>query len=126
MQTALELEHRTTIESNGSRWHGQAPAPVAELLEVLAAEPLSRTFEVYGNFIIDRGGETLFWGNFHGVSHVFNVRTSDPALIEQLTAAIRANQQTPAYLAQPVPEPLSACPHCNPNATPPSECGRHD
>jgi hypothetical protein len=27
MQTALELEHRTTIESNGSRWHGQAPAP---------------------------------------------------------------------------------------------------
>lgn len=125
MQTDLEFRPRTTIDSNGSRWFGQAPATVDELLAVLAAEPLERSFEIYGNFITSDDGETRLWGNFHAISHVFSIGTRDPDLIERLTTAIRSNQQRPDYLAQPVPAPLPPCPHCDPTATPPSECGRH-
>lgn len=108
MQTDLEFTRtgETTIYSNGSRWCGQDPATVAELLGVLAVEPLCRSFEIFGNFITSDGDAAHFWGNFHKISHVFSIETRDPALAERITAAIRANQQTPAYLAQPIPRPL--------------------
>lgn len=117
----------TTIECNGSRWYGEDAGPVDHLFGALAEHPLARRFEVYGNFIFPPGpgGHVEFWGNFYAVSHVFHVITRDAALIERLTSAIRENQQRLDYLAQPVPDPLPACPHCNPNATPPTECGRH-
>ena len=70
-------------------------------------------------------GALQFWGNFYAISHVFHVITRDASLIERLTRAIRSNQERPDYLAQPVPEPLPPCPHCDPTANPPSECGRH-
>ena len=44
-------------------------------------------------------GMHRFFGNFWHVSAVFNIDTNDRELIDQLTAAIRANQQTPAYQA---------------------------
>ena len=130
MQTDLEFTrtHEATITANGSRWFGQEPAPVDELLAVLAAEPLSRRFEIYGNFIIaDGDGSTRFWGNFAAISHVFCVDTNDPEIIERLTTAIRANQQTAAYLAQPVPEPLPRCSHCTwaAGGALAKTCGRH-
>ena len=112
-QQELGFTTKTEVRYCGSRWYGQDAAGVDELLEVIAAEPLSRTFEIYGNFIIADGeGSTRFWGNFAAISHVFCVDTNDSAIIERLTTAIRANQQTAAYLAQPVPEPLPRCIHC--------------
>lgn len=110
----------TKIELNGSRWAGESPATIEELLEVLESEPLDPSFERYGNFVIsnpqhcvyighgryqDTGaiypGEDVrrYFGNFARVSHVFNIDTTDPELIAKLTAAIRANQRTPAYRA---------------------------
>ena len=89
----------TTIQSNGPRWAGQAPASVDELLDVLARETLDPRFEKYGNFILRDEPPLRFWGNFFNVSHVFSIDTDDPALIDRLTSAIRANQQRPDYQA---------------------------
>jgi hypothetical protein len=68
----------------------------------LEREPLDPSFEPYGNFIITidlvlRDGEVQFFGNFANVSHAFDIRTKDTALIARLTQAIRANQRTTAY-----------------------------
>lgn len=96
----------------------------ASLLKHLAEHTLEPDFEAYGNFIQadlcrpkwdadqnrwvddpaqpiypDTPGMVRFFGNFHNYSAVFRFDTNDQALIDQLTAAIRANQQTPAYLA---------------------------
>lgn len=77
---------------------------LAVLEALLAVEPLSRNFEEYGNFALalPDGKGTRFWGNFANISHAFQVDTDEPETIERLTAAIRANQQTTAYLDQPV------------------------
>ena len=93
----------TTIISNGSKWAGEAPDIIDDLLEVLASQPLDRRFEMSGNFIEPFNGETRFWGNFLTVSHVFNIDTDEPDVIKRLTAAIRENQQRPDYLAQSAP-----------------------
>lgn len=109
---------KTRITSNGSKWAGQSPDSIEVLLEVLTREPLDPTFEEYGNFISENPcravpgklyGEwvdgpllfpgrqvTRFFGNFHKLSHVFNIDTDEPDVIEPLTVAIRANQQTTA------------------------------
>lgn len=99
----------TTIHSNGSKWAGEAPDTLADLLKVLASHPLDRNFEQYGNFIYAGdpailSGTTRFWGNFFTISHVFNIDTDEPEVIDALTRAIRANQQRQDYLAQPDPE----------------------
>ncbi len=95
----------TTITSNGSKWAGESPDTVDELCAVLQSHTLDRIFEGYGNFVIADAGEPLrFWGNFFDVSHVFSIDTDEPAVIERLTALIRANQQTAAYLSQDSPE----------------------
>lgn len=115
---------KTIIDSCGSKWKGDTPNTVAQLLALLAVEPLDPQFEDFGNFIntnpmaardggygpdgkrlyIETGpcypdmpGCVEFWGNFYAVSHVFKIVSTDPAVIEQMTAAIRANQATPAY-----------------------------
>ncbi len=97
----------THIESNGSKWLGQAPDPISVLIEVLGKHPLDRSFEAYGNFIREPDtahDATGFFGNFLTLSHVFNIRTDDTAVIDALTHAIRANQQRPDYLRQQTPE----------------------
>lgn len=102
----------TQITSNGSKWAGEQPDNIETLLAVLAEHPLDRVFESYGNFVTPnpvnmRGepvggpGSVSFFGNFHTVSHVFNIDTNDVDVTERLTAAIRENQKRPDYLAQP-------------------------
>ena len=120
------MNYLTHIESNGSKWGGEAPDPIERLLERLQTETLDPMFEEYGNFVHparkahrecsertgwkdvytdagpiypDHPNAVRFWGNFLTYSHVFSIDTDDPALIEKLTAAIRANQATPIYLA---------------------------
>lgn len=109
------------IISNGSKWAGQSPDTVGVLLEVLSKHTLDPRFEQYGNFVradtpdiyIRDGhvqaipGAFRFFGNFIDVSHVFNIRTDEPAIIKALTDAIEANKRTQAYLdnrPEPVPE----------------------
>jgi hypothetical protein len=94
------------IISNGSKWAGQPEDPIEKLYEVL--ETLDPSFEDYGNFI-DESTEWLgedpypgkkvvvFFGNFWKLSHVFNIHTDEPEVIEKLTRLIRANQATPEY-----------------------------
>ena len=113
------------IDSNGSHWAGARPDGIEALFERLASFPLNPDFEDYGNFITParlahptQDPDTLltvyedagpiypespdalrFWGNFYELSAVFCIDTDEPELIERLTAAIRANQATPAYQA---------------------------
>ena len=92
----------TTIHSNG----GGNAQPIEALFARLESDELDRAFEAYGNFVVpdERDPSSiLFWGNFLTYSHVFRVSTDDPALIDRLTVAIRANQQRPAYRRQPPP-----------------------
>ena len=93
----------TTINSNGSKWAGQAPDTVADLLKVLSSHPLDRTFEEYGNFIIADKDMWHFFGNFLTVSHVFSIDTDDRETIDSLTVAIRCNQTRRDYQSQPDP-----------------------
>lgn len=113
------------INSNGSRWAGEEPGDIAELLDVLGKEPLDPSFEAFGNFIsvnpcsgvinpeygkvvgaekwidgpriFDVEGVVHFFGNFYHYSHVFGIYTNDPETIDKLTAAIRANQERANY-----------------------------
>lgn len=93
----------TRINSNGSKWAGQAPDTIEQLLDVLNNYALDRRFEEGGNFIMDREPGVRFWGNFLKLSHVFSIDTDEPQTIERLTKAIRENQKRPDYLAQPDP-----------------------
>ena len=115
------------IQSNGSRGASSAPASIDELVQVLEKSPLDANFEQYGNFIMpaqnseysgrknsegnpevintgpmfpEAPDALVFWGNFLEVSHVFNIATDEENVIERLTTAIRANQASPAYIAQ--------------------------
>lgn len=126
------MNTKTIIHSNGSRWAGEKDASIEELFAILAEYPLRRDLEACGDFIVEGpicvwqngydeetgyplyiesdeqpyAGMTSFWGNFYNLSHVFNISSNDPAVIATLTAAIRANQARPDYLAQPKPEPI--------------------
>ncbi len=113
----------TRVISNGSGY----VAPLAVLFERLAVHTLDPSFELHGNFVgpchgaapagydhsaqpprlqwLDTGPlypehpqALQFWGNFLDVSHVFCVHTDDPETVKALSAAIRANQATPAYV----------------------------
>lgn len=92
----------TTVISNGSRWAGQPPADIAELLGVLAEHPLSAQYAPFIHVSEIGGGSTRFFGNFVTISHVFNIDTNDPKTIASLTEAIQTNQQRPDY--RPLPE----------------------
>lgn len=87
------------IISNGSRWYGEEPATIAELIQVLAERPLDPSFELNGSgFVNDESFDTLrCFGNFHHHSHVFNIRGKRTELAELITA-IGANIASPAYL----------------------------
>ena len=90
----------TTIISNGSKWYGEEPDGIDKLVEVLKANMLDPHFDKYGKFITaDRGGSVRFFGNFHRLSHVFNIRTDDPAVIAKLSRAIHENLRRDDYRA---------------------------
>jgi len=115
---------KTTIISNGSKWLGEDPDSIEKLIDVLEKNPLDPTFEKYGNFITELDqpgaweepekhkeftGVVGFFGNFHTISHVFNIRTNDKDIIKRLTTAIRKNQKTDAYESACVE---MTCPEC--------------
>ena len=111
------------IISNGSKWAGEEPDSINELLSLLRREPLDPSFEAYGNFVHpalrarveydgcntvyvdgdpiypDAPDAVRFFGNFFTTSHAFTIDTDEPAIIETLTAAIRANQATDVYVS---------------------------
>lgn len=126
---ALQGEPFIYIMSNGSKWAGEEEDDVQDLLAVLAEHPLDPRFEDYGNFINphpcvavrDDDGKwvdgdrqyqadvTSFFGNFLGLSHVFNIDTNHQPTIDALTTAIKANVATTAYqAARPKPAPKPA------------------
>jgi hypothetical protein len=105
----------TIIHSNGSKWIGQQPDSIEQLIDVLGKHTLDRTFEAYGDFT-QRGarngrGEPVdginqavcFFGNFIDLSHVFRITTDEQDVIERLSAAIADNKKRPEYLRQPPP-----------------------
>ena len=102
----------THIKSNGSKWAGESPDSIEDLLQVLATEPLDPRFEDFGGFcypldvpgiFVDpneegkHAGEWRFFGNFFKLSHVFNIDTDEPEVIQQLGEAIEANMMTEGY-----------------------------
>jgi hypothetical protein len=107
--TENQREFITEIKSNGSKWYGESPDTIDQLIDVLNKHALDPTFENYGNFINEYSpqqwtdsnknlkGCISFFGNFYTLSHVFNIITNDPVVIDKLTKAIRANQATEAY-----------------------------
>ena len=86
----------TRIVSNGSKWAGQAPDTLADLVSVLATHPLdvARFPHGFAYNMVGRPGWVMFWGNFATVSHVFQIETNDPAVCALLTNAIKANLAT--------------------------------
>jgi len=91
----------TRVVSNGSKWAGEEPDTVADLLDVLKREPLDPTFERYGNFRLASAlpGGRRFWGNFFRVSHVFDIDTNDPETVRAIHCAIIRNKRSDAYRA---------------------------
>lgn len=103
------------IQSCGSKWAGQEPDDVEDLLYILKTQPLHPRFERYGDFWTDnpRAGigklglipgtplyrvpVTRFYGNFWEYSYVFNIDASDPHIVRMLKEAITFNRGTPAY-----------------------------
>jgi len=97
------------VFQNGSRFAGEPPASLAELLALLDAEPLRADQAEFGFIIADPLGLdekplfphdfVSFRGNFERLSHGFNVATNDPAVIAQLTAEINRNLKSDAFRA---------------------------
>ena len=80
----------TIIRSNGSKWAGQAPDSIDDLLQRLNKNRLSfRLFR--GRFHHREHFGRNFFGNFDDLSAAFNVDTDDPDLIRTLRRAIIAN-----------------------------------
>ena len=98
------------IDSNGSRWAGEEPGNIAELLAALESHKLdSDRFEnfysanpcqavqneerkwVDGERIFGVDGVFHFFGNFLGLSHCFSIYTNHPETITALKNAIDSN-----------------------------------
>ena len=85
------------ISSNGSKWLGQEPDTVEQLIEVLRTETLDPTFEDHGYFAEKDGpGRVRIFGNFLTCSHVFNIRGPRKALAG-LIRAIKKNTSSVRY-----------------------------
>jgi hypothetical protein len=95
------------IISNGSKWYGQKPDSIEQLLKVLAVETLDprfnsfvHTFNPYRGW--NEGNEkykgcTSISGNFLTLSHAFNIITDEQETISVLTEAINKNLATEEY-----------------------------
>jgi hypothetical protein len=98
VHTSQEGVEVMKVNSNGSKWLGDAPDSIDVLLDVLSREPLDPAFEEYGNFVLSHPPGVRVWGNFLNLSHVFSVDGSLDEL-KPVVDAIRANQKRPDYLA---------------------------
>lgn len=85
------------VISNGSKWAGEKPDTIEDLLNVLDKYVLDPTFESYGNFIIKSNNSVKFFGNFLTLSHVFNIVTDELEIINKLSHAINQNQERSEY-----------------------------
>jgi hypothetical protein len=80
------------IITNGSKWCGEQPDDLPALFTVLTEHPLDPNMEGAYTSLINQ--TTHFHGNFLTVSHAFHIHTDEPAIIDQLTAAIITNHET--------------------------------
>jgi hypothetical protein len=104
------------IKNIGSKWAGEAPDTIDDLLKMLREQPLDRSFEAYGNFChkpvwdgvnpypdINPARLWSFFGNFLSVSYGFTIYTDDSEIVQRLQKAIWNNQRRPDYLSQEAP-----------------------
>ena len=84
------------IHSNGSKWAGESPDTLEDLLRVIETETLDPSFERCGNFVYEESGTWSVFGNFLTGSHVFHL-TGARKELEPLRMAIRAAQDRPEY-----------------------------
>lgn len=97
-----------SIYLNGNHSHKNNHALIDHLLELLDTEPLDKNFENFGNFVHKNGVRddknpqdyVCFFGSFRYFSYPFRICTDEPKIIDNLTTAIRANQQKAGYLNQ--------------------------
>lgn len=99
----------TVIISNGSKWAGEQPDSIDKLIEVLESEHVieerffkpfenghgeDRTYHQFCPINKSEKGEgwMKFFGNFENLSHVFEIETNDPEVVENLTKAIKNNK----------------------------------
>lgn len=95
----------TKIQLNGGRWHGDPPEDISVLLEKLEKHSLDPRYEHYLDKFISKiqkedgtpTKEVRFFGNFAEFSHVFDLRTDEPLLIEKITNAINNNLSSEGY-----------------------------
>jgi hypothetical protein len=78
----------TTIHANGSKWLGDEPDTLDQLIDVLGRYKLRPEF---GNCECEHEGAVHFLGNFANLSHVFRIETTDQAVIDRLRAVIADN-----------------------------------
>lgn len=100
------------IESNGSKWAGEAPDTLEQLLDVLKRETLDPSFEECGRFFYESSPNWHAFGNFLTLSHVFNI-SGTAAEMEPLRLALIAARKRPeyvrAYLDRYGKDPLCEC-----------------
>lgn len=113
---AVQFEPTVYIQYCGSRWAGEAPGSVEELLSVMASHPLDVERLGADYFITENPCEGVqeqgpsgkmewvdgepfykapgwyrFSGNFADLSHAFGIDTNDKETIQALKKAIAAN-----------------------------------
>ncbi len=104
------MKTKTIIHSNGSRWGGEKPATINELIGKLKSYTIEdRFFGKYKSREVDeegnrewiilcpidkdrKTGNYIFFGNFEEYSHVFRIETNDIKIIEKLKNAILSNK----------------------------------
>lgn len=111
---AIELvESKTVVISNGSKWAGESPDSIPQLIIRLKEFTIQEIFfekmqigknpetdePIYGNInpISISGNTHRFHGNFEEVSAVFNIYTTDSELILTLSRAIKENRGWKLY-----------------------------
>lgn len=108
----METLVKTVIHSNGSKWAGQEPDTIEQLIEVLGKHTLDiERFGAFGFITFVEGGNNGYssrnydkhtiriHGNFLDVSHVFDIEGEYKTLFP-LIEAIKANIKRIARKAQ--------------------------
>lgn len=97
------------IISNGSKWFGEAPDTINDLIKVMGEHTLDPIYEKSGGIINAHphwcseksakkyNGCTIFSGNFIDISHVFYIVTDEQPVIAQLSKVILTNINSAAY-----------------------------
>ena len=95
----------TTIYSNGSKWHDQAPDDLSTLLNVLERHPLEGCSAPFVSAHPVTPGRITFHGNFRTVAPVFRIQTDNAETIANLSTAIILNLLRPGYERVAAPRP---------------------